>query len=204
MAEYHNLIYYKDASGLYVNLFVPSEVTWGGVKLVQQTKYPEAETTTLTLSMQESKSFTLRFRVPAWARAVRAKVNGVSTGLNAKPGTWASLDRVWNDGDRVEILIPLPLRMVAVDRWHPNRVAVVRGPVVLVLENHYHAAAFRLPERDDDLNRWLVPDDPPHVYRVVPPDGRNVRLKFKPFYEIGEVFPYAMYFDREKLPYALW
>ena len=52
MADYPNLIYYKDASGLYVNLFVPSEVVWrrpqGDVKLVQETNYPESETTRLT------------------------------------------------------------------------------------------------------------------------------------------------------------
>src|SRR5258708_35636284 len=51
VADYHNLIYYKDASSLYVNLFVSSEVTWnhpgGEVKLAQETDYPEAETTTL-------------------------------------------------------------------------------------------------------------------------------------------------------------
>ena len=28
MAEYHNMIYLRDESGLYVNLFVPSEVTF--------------------------------------------------------------------------------------------------------------------------------------------------------------------------------
>ena len=28
MAEYHNMIYLKDAEGLYVNLYVPSEVDW--------------------------------------------------------------------------------------------------------------------------------------------------------------------------------
>src|SRR5258708_2509536 len=40
VADYHNIIYYKDASSLYVNGFVPSEVTWshpgGEVKLAQE------------------------------------------------------------------------------------------------------------------------------------------------------------------------
>ena len=50
LAEYHNLIYFKDADGLFVNLYVPSEVKWNGVTLTQETRYPDAETTTLTLA----------------------------------------------------------------------------------------------------------------------------------------------------------
>ena len=42
-ADYHNIIYYKDADGLYVNQYVPSEVTWGDVKLRQETAYPEGD-----------------------------------------------------------------------------------------------------------------------------------------------------------------
>ena len=61
-------------------------------------------------------------------------------------------------GDRVEVTIPLTMRMEAVDRQHPDRVAVVRGPVVLILEGTYHAGQFRLPENDDDLSTWLVPE----------------------------------------------
>jgi DUF1680 family protein len=41
MADYHNIIYYKDAASLYVNLFMPSQVIWkraeGEVKLTQET-----------------------------------------------------------------------------------------------------------------------------------------------------------------------
>ena len=111
-------------------------------------------------------------------------------------------------------------RMEAVDRQHPDRVAVMRGPVVLILEGTYHAGAFRLPERDDDLATWLVPEpwsrplailspgdetrDTKSVFRVVPPDKSAVRLKFRPFYDLAEGYPYFMYFDRKGLPYKLW
>ena len=42
------------------------------------------------------------------------------------------------------------------------------------------------------------------VFRVVPPDKSAVRLKFRPFYDAGEGYPYFMYFDRRMLPYTLW
>ena len=208
MADYHNLIYYKDASNLYVNLYVPSEVTWsrpaGDVRLTQETGYPETDTSTLTVEMKQSADFTLKLRVPAWSRDMSLKVNGADAGVPCKPGEWAANARTWKSGDRVEIRIPLRLRTEAVDRWHPDRVAVLRGPVVLALDYNYHDPAFELPKTDADLNRWLVPDDKPAVFRVQRPDGRAVRLKFRPFYEMAEDFPYLMYFDRQARPYALW
>lgn len=208
MADYHNLIYYRDASSLYVNLYLPSDVTWsrqeGDVRLVQETGYPEAETSTLTLETRQSTNFTLKLRVPGWSRGMSVKVNGGDSGVPCKPGEWAAIARAWNPGDRVEVRIPLRLRMEPVDRQHPLRVAVVRGPVVLALDFNYHDPAFQLPSSDADLNKWLVPDDRPSVFRVERPDGRPVRLKFRPFYDFAEDFPYLMYFDLKAWPYALW
>src|SRR5438270_12418649 len=105
-------------------------------------------------------------------------VNGRASGATCKPGEWATIERDWNSGDRVEVRIPLHLRYQAVDRWHPRRAAVVRGPVVLALDDNYHAPAFELPKEEGDLEKWLVADDSPAVFRVNRPDGRPVRLKF--------------------------
>jgi uncharacterized protein len=204
VADYHDLIYFKDPSGLAVNLYLPSEVTWSHrgeeVKLAQETLYPEAETTVLTLGLKRSLDFTLRFRVPQWSRGFSAKVNGAAVDVASAPGSWAAIPRTWSSGDRVEVQIPLPLRMVPVDELHPNRVAVVRGPVVLVLESDYHESAFRLPERDDDLATWLVPDKEPGAFRVEPPGGGRVRSRFVPYYSTPEDFCYKMYFDAKELP----
>jgi DUF1680 family protein len=224
LAEYHNLIYFKDPEALYVNLYLPSEVTWkrpsGDVRLVQETKYPDTDTTTLTISTGAPVQFPLCFRVPAWTRGVSVKINGADTPLEATPGKWATIRRTWTNGDRIDIRIPLTLRMEPVDRQHPDRVAVVRGPVVLVLEGAYHDPNFRLPMRDEELESWLIPEkgtlargiwavgapesDLPQIFRVEPPDKKPVRLRFRPFYEVGENYPYFMYFDRRALPWRLW
>jgi uncharacterized protein len=208
MADYHNLIYYKDDSSLYVSQYLPSEVTWsrpaGDVTLVQETGYPETETIALTLAMKQNANFSLNLRVPAWSKDMSVKVNGTDAGISCKAGEWAVLNRAWNSGDRVDIRIPLLLRMSAVDQQHPKRVAIVRGPVVLALDYNYHDPAFTLPDNEDDLNKWLVSDGSPIVFRVARPDGRPVRLKFRPFYDFAEDFPYLMYFDLNEQPYALW
>jgi hypothetical protein len=227
IADYHNIIYLKSADALYVNLFLPSEVTWqspaGDVTLVQETSYPDGDATALTVTPARPMSFPLRFRVPSWTRAVTVKVNGADARVDAAPGTWATIARTWSRGDRVDIRIPLTMRLQPVDAQHPDRVAVMRGPVVFVLEGAYHDPNFRLPLRDEDLEGWLIPEagtlprgvwstglpktQYPTSLRVEPPKGTTtapVRLRMRPFYEIGENYPYFMYFDRRELPWRLW
>ncbi len=226
MADVHNIIYFKDAEALFVNLFVPSVVRWdsaaGRVELTQDTRYPDADTSRLTLRMSAPATFALRVRVPSWTTTLSATVNGAAVAMDAAPGTWATIRREWKSGDVVELRIPLTLRMEAVDAQHPDRVAVVRGPIVMVLEGAYHDPNFRLPMHDADLGTWLVPDtgstlasgiwstglapetDPVTVFKVAPPDKLPVRLRFRPFYEVGENYPYFMYFDRKSLPWKLW
>lgn len=207
-ADFPNLIYYKSDSDLYVSLYVPSEVTWkrpeGEVGLLQETQYPEADTSTMTLRMSGPMQFGLRMRVPEWARDVSVKINGTAAPVACVPGTWASVNRMWNNGDKVELRIPLKLRWSAVDPQHPKRVAAVRGPVVLVQEGNVHEPIFKLPENDEDLNKQLVPSREPGVFKFVPPDGTNVQALFRPFYGIiGELY-YRMYFDLDRLPVVLW
>jgi DUF1680 family protein len=174
------------------------------VRIVQETAYPEAETSTLTVDTAPAGEFALRLRVPGWSPDMSVRVNGADAGAACKPGEWATVKRSWKKGDRVEIRIPLRFRMEAVDRQHPDRVAVVRGPVVFALDYNYHDPAFELPKTEEDLNRALVADNTPAVFRVQRPDGRPVRLKFRPFYDFAEEFPYLMYFDRNTPAYALW
>ena len=190
------------------------------VHLKQETTYPDSDMTTLTLTLGDPREFSLRIRVPSWATSMTFKVNGASPSVEARPGTWATLARTWHSGDVVEIQVPLTLRMEPVDRQHPDRVAVVRGPVVFALEGAYHDPNFALPKTNEELTQWLVPEAgtlprgvwatavPPTEYptslRVVPPDKRPVRLRFRPFYELGENYPYFLYFDRDKLPWRLW
>lgn len=95
--------------------------------------------------------------------------------------------------------------MQAVDSQHPHRIAIVRGPVALVQDGGVHEPVFRLPYNDEDLNKWLVPDqEGPGVFRIVPPDGKRVMAKFRPFYAVGPDYYYRMYFDLDSLPVYLW
>jgi len=207
VADYHNLIYYRDPSSLYVNLYVASELTWsrpeGEVKLVQDTTYPETETSTLRLEMPRAMRFSLKFRVPEWTRDASVRVNGAAVNAKCEPGKWAEVTRAWQSGDTVEIRIPQPLRAQPIDKQHPRRVAIVRGPSVLVMDDWVFETIPQLPD-PKNIDKWLVADKPEGVYRLAMPDGSKIEARFRPFYSIGEVTPYRMYHDLDAPPIPVW
>src|SRR3546814_11746919 len=41
------------------------------------------------------------------------------------------MDRVWREGDRVVIDLPMTVRLQPIDAEHPNLCALLRGPLVL-------------------------------------------------------------------------
>lgn len=135
-ADYGISSYFHSPQGVYVNLFVPSKVTWkqagARVAMTQETSYPNTNETTLLLKMDRPAKFAVALRVPAWAGAdTKIRVNGKPSGITARAGSWALVERGWKDGDRIEYSIDMPLRLIPIDARHPNIVALVHGPVAL-------------------------------------------------------------------------
>jgi hypothetical protein len=191
VADYHNIIYYKDSNNLYVNLFVPSSVTWDydgdDITVEQATNYPESEITTLTVSPTRSAAFGLKLRIPEWCMSASIEVNGSKQDVVCQPGKWALVERRWNSGDRLTLRIPMSLRLVPVDQQHPKRAAVMQGPVVLV---RLHDPTMFTGGRDP--SQWMHPSGRPLEYHIQPqPSG-----PFVPFYQVGGyTTAYGMYFD---------
>jgi uncharacterized protein len=135
-ADYHISTYLRSADGVYVNLFTPSRVQWndGGARygLTQKTKYPFDNKIQIAVSGSQSSEYTLYIRIPSWATPDPVlSVNGTRVSDSAQPGTFAAIRRTWKDGDRVELELPMPLHIEAVDANHPKLVALMRGPLVL-------------------------------------------------------------------------
>jgi DUF1680 family protein len=135
-ADYHISTYLRSADGVYVNLFVPSKLRWtsGAAKLglAQTTRYPFENSVQINVTASTPTSYTLYVRIPGWAGPDPAlSINGNRVTDLVRPGTFAAIRRTWKDGDRVELELPMPLRLEAVDAEHPDLVALVRGPLVL-------------------------------------------------------------------------
>jgi DUF1680 family protein len=135
-ADYGISSYFRSPRGVYVNLFVPSRVSWkqgsAQVSITQQTSYPYSNETSLHLKLDRPEKFVVALRIPAWAGAATAiRVNGNSASITPHPGTWAEIERDWKDGDRIEYSLDMPMRLIPIDAQHQNTVALLHGPLAL-------------------------------------------------------------------------
>jgi hypothetical protein len=136
-ADYHILIYFRDAKGVFVNLYLPSTVKWIGTDgaqlvLTQTGNYPLEGKIAMHLRASRPSSFALRLRIPAWSSQLGAliRVNGERASAPLQDG-FATVQRRWKDDDRIELELPLPMRVEPIDPNHPDTVALLRGPLVL-------------------------------------------------------------------------
>ena len=138
-ADYRVLSYLHDDDGVYVNLYLPSTLKWTAangaqLELTQASNYPVEGAIGMRLRSSRASTFALRLRIPAWASAnggaATIRVNGALAQAPIQSG-FATLRRHWKDGDRIELNLPLPMRLEAIDEQHPDTVALVRGPLVL-------------------------------------------------------------------------
>jgi DUF1680 family protein len=190
--DYHDIVYFKADRTLYVNLFIPSRVAWSvdgqSVQVEQHTGFPVSDTTTLTVQTAQPARFSLKFRVPGWCDGASVSVNGTKQTIECRPGTWATVDRTWSAGDRVELHLPMKLTYASVDRQHPHRVAAVYGPVVLVRNQE----SVLVPSTND-ASKWIATKSAGLEFTA---ENRST-AKFVPFYQIRARAGYTMYFDLE-------
>jgi uncharacterized protein len=134
-ADYGINAYFRDALGVYVNLYLPSRVQWMQrsvrCSLQQSGEYPFEDTVSMRIAVSQPQEFTLYLRIPAWAAGARIEVNGQPWSGATEPGRFAAVARRWRDGDRIELELPRGLRLESIDRQHPDTVALLCGPLVL-------------------------------------------------------------------------
>ncbi len=194
IADYHNIIYFHSQHSLYINLYAPSEVHWRGLTLRQETLFPESEISTLRLTLDQPSTFALHLRVPAWCNEMSMSVNGEAVSVSAAPGTWAVIERTWQSNDEIVVRLPMALRMLPVDHQHPDRVAILCGPVVLAQDEACCRRPFAL-EAGARLESRLVCDPVPLRFNVVDTAPERHKRWLEPLYRFPGVWPYWVYFD---------
>lgn len=149
--------YAVEENDVYINLYLSSqadlEVGRAPVRIVQTTEYPWQEKITVTIRTEKPAAFRLRMRIPGWLKdtpihgdlyryADTLSVEPVMT-LNGQPVSielekgYAVLEREWTDGDTVELMLPLQVRLVVSHpavRQNEGKVALQRGPVLYCAE----------------------------------------------------------------------
>jgi hypothetical protein len=132
-AKYGDTIYFRGQESLYVNLFIASELTWKekGLTVRQETRFPEEDTTRLTFKCARPVRLSLKIRYPSWAQSgIALALNGVRQKVEASPGSYVTIERVWKSGDSVEVRLPMSLRIESMPD-DPNMIALLYGPIVL-------------------------------------------------------------------------
>jgi DUF1680 family protein len=217
-AKYGNSIYFHDDHSLWINLFIASELDWKEKDLVlrQETSFPEEENSMITIISAPRETLPVHIRVPAWA------VNGMSVSVNGEvkeneviPGSYLEITRNWNDGDKIEIKVPMSLRISSLPD-NDKKFAILYGPVVLAgnfgeddLPREYHFPDDNVESPDiikkeievpviradpDNPEQWIEPvEGKPLTFRTenagIPED-----VKLVPFYKINYE-RYTIYWD---------
>lgn len=150
-------------NGLAVNLFINGKASSKtpsnkDITITTKTDYPKSSNVILTISIEESEKFTLLIRNPEWSENTVISVNGQA--VFTQKG-YISLDRVWNNGDRIDISFDMPVKVIkpityghqilmtnldwnadyavpTFDREDPlahKHIALKRGPIMLAQEN---------------------------------------------------------------------
>ena len=162
-AKFGEGIYYHDDNGVYVNLFIPSELNWKqkDFKLIQNTSYPESDKTLLTVSSSSHDAMSIFIRYPSWATSgAFVTINGKKISVSQKPGSYIQIDRKWKNGDRIEVHFPMTLRYVpAPDNASVS--AIAYGPILLAGKMGTEGLTNATPYvRDqDDLDHYFIPKD---------------------------------------------
>lgn len=131
-SKYGETIYSQDDSDLYVNLFIPSVLTWQerGLTLRQENRFPEEASTRLIIEQSPEGELDIRIRKPAWTDGMAVSVNGSPVPAEAAEDGYVTVTRRWRPGDTVDVELPMEVRFEAFPDGS-DYLAVNYGPVVL-------------------------------------------------------------------------
>jgi DUF1680 family protein len=198
-SRYNDNIYFYDDSSLYVNLFIPSELNWieKGVRVRQETDFPETGKVKFVIRCAKPVKLSFRIRHPFWAtKEFSIKVNGKAVELDSRPQSYAVLDRVWKNGDVVELDMGLFLRTESMPD-NPNRIAVFYGPILLAGDLGAVGDTSRIPALVTNMkpaSDWIGPVQGKSVTFVTKDVGKPKDVQMVPFYELYNG-RYSVYWD---------
>ena len=134
--KYGEFIYAHQKDTLYVNLFIPSQLTWKeqGLTLTQETRFPDDGKVTLRIDEAPKRQQTLAIRMPEWANQSKSyyvKINGKrKVIITGKGSHYLHFSRKWKKGDVVTFNLPM---RVSVEQIPDKKdyYAFSYGPIVL-------------------------------------------------------------------------
>ena len=108
------------------------------VTLKQSTNYPFDENIKIEINTATSLNFPLYLRIPNWCKEAKVKINSIVQSQTFEPSSYAKIDRKWNQGDVVELVLPMKLSKQVWEK-NKNSVSINYGPLTfsLKIEEYY-------------------------------------------------------------------
>lgn len=159
VADYALDIYFHRGTSLYVIFYMPSQARWnvGGapVTVSQETQYPDHGEVEILVRVARPVEFSVNLRIPGWVESgAEISVNDKRADVPAERNTFAEIRRRWRDKDTIRLKLPLGFRVAPVDEMNPQRVAVMRGPQMMVAVNpaeNLRDTALMLPGKPEAI-----------------------------------------------------
>jgi uncharacterized protein len=204
-SKYGRNIFFKSDNELYVSQFIAAIADWKekGVKIIQKTKFPEEQGTTIEIESENPQEFTMYIRYPFWAeKGLSILVNDKEQKVGQKAGSFIAINRVWKSGDKVEVQIPFTLRLEDMPD-DENRVAILYGPLVLAGDlgpaddpdagKHDYVPVFLTEDRNP--GHWLTPvENEANTFKISEKVAHPRSFTLKPFYTFYNR-RYSVYWD---------
>ena len=149
-------LYATDGEQLWCTLYASNQATLGlmgsNVKITQTTGYPFDGKIRFSIDPEKALKFNMNLRIPTWvgrqfvpgelysysgtSSMWSLKVNGKKIHPKVEKG-FVSIDRTWNKGDTVELVLDMPVRVnICIEqvKANVNRISFTRGPLLYCAE----------------------------------------------------------------------
>jgi hypothetical protein len=180
-------IYTIASDGLYINLYEPSAIDWKvkgqTVNLKLEGGFPFNPAIDVTVTTSSPLDMKLRIRTPSWAtNEMDILINGRKSAVG-RPGTYVSLSRKWQNGDRIQFTLPMGLKATAYNGFdtipYCNRYAVEYGPILLALTGKKEAPHI-IAGTSDITNDLIADATRPLHFSIV----NNADYQFVPYWQL--------------------
>lgn len=136
MPNYTSRMWLIDHEGaITAALYAPSVLKFTTVdgsqyEVQQQTDYPFSDSISFRFKTSKPSEFTFKFRVPGWCNNAKWFINGVQQSHPLKQGSFQSVNRCFEDGDNIELILPFETRVL---NWGDCGISLEAGPLVFSL-----------------------------------------------------------------------
>ena len=139
-------------TGPVINTYVEGEWKYeidrkNEIIIKQTTSYPKDDEVTISLQQKNPVKYTLKLRIPSWSKNTSITINNQI--ISEQKNGYIELNRLWKDGDSIKIKFDMRGRIQSAP-GNPNMLAIMRGPIVLALDNRF--------VKEDNYNVWLLHD----------------------------------------------